>query len=71
MTRHVVILQLSSKFATPRRETQNALEVYRRDQKSHHEQSIASDLTRGLLRKIFRETVLESSKQVGGCHIGI
>lgn len=43
---------------------QGALEVYRRDQKSHHEQSIASDLTRGLLRKIFRDTVLESSKQV-------
>lgn len=43
---------------------QAALAVYRQDQKSHHDQSIASDLTRGLLRKIFRETVLESSKQV-------
>lgn len=43
---------------------QTALEIYRKDQKSHHEQSIASDLTRGLLRKIFRDTVLESSKQV-------
>lgn len=43
---------------------QNALEIYRKDQESHHEQSIASDLTRGLLRKVFRDTVLESSKQV-------
>ena len=43
---------------------QDALEIYRKDQKSHHEQSIASDLTRGLLRKVFRDTVLESSKQV-------
>eukprot|EP00752_Nemacystus_decipiens_P016245 g14525.t1 len=43
---------------------QTALEIYRKDKKSHHEQSIASDLTRGLLRKVFRDTVLESSKQV-------
>ena len=44
---------------------QTALEIYRMDQKNHHEQSIASDLTRCLLRKVFRDTVLQSSKQVG------
>lgn len=51
-------------LTTSRVYSQVAMEIYRKDQKSHHEQSIASDLTRGLLRKVFRETVLESSKQV-------